>query len=156
MKPAVLGTILKVLGAASAAAALSLGVAATYAQAATPSPMPSPSASAKHHDPKSDRALVRRAIFESEADVLGIKPEQLRADLKKGQTVADLAKDKGMTKEQFAAALAANLKPRLETLVDHKQLTQAQADKILDRITKGHIPFWDGIHHHKPTSSASK
>jgi len=24
--------------------------------------------------------------------------------------------------------------------------TQARADRILDRISKGHIPFWDGIH----------
>jgi hypothetical protein len=54
-----------------------------------------------------------------------------------------------MTKEQFADRLAANLKPRLEALVDHKQITQAQADKVLDRIAKGFVPFWDGVHRRK-------
>jgi hypothetical protein len=54
-----------------------------------------------------------------------------------------------MTKDQFAAKLAANLKPRLEKLVDSKAITQAQADKVLDRISKGFIPFWDGLHRRK-------
>jgi hypothetical protein len=40
------------------------------------------------------------------------------------------------------------LKPRLEMLVEHKVITQAQADKAVDRISKGHIPFWNGIDHH--------
>ena len=148
MKPAVLGTILKLVGAGGAAAALSLGVAATYAQAAPSTPNPSPStATTAKPDPRSDRGLVARAIFQSEAEVLGITPKELRADLRSGKTVAELAQAKGLSKDQFAQALASDVKPRLETLVDHKQLTQAQADKILDRISKGHIPFWNGVHH---------
>jgi hypothetical protein len=141
----------KTVGAASAAALLSLGAAGVLAQAATPSPNPAPAAGAKHSmpDPRSDRRAIRRAVVEAEADVLGIKPETLLADLKAGQKVSDLAKDKGMTKEQFESKLLTSLKPRLETLVDHKVITQPQADKALDRISKGHIPFWNGIHHHK-------
>ena len=139
----------KTIGAGTAAALLSLGVAAGLAQAASPSPNPSTAASAKgaKHDARTDRRLILLAVVEAEADVLHITPGQLRDDLKHGQTVADLAKDRGMTKEQFAAKLVANLKPRLEALVDHKQITQAQADKVLDRISKGFIPFWNGIHH---------
>ena len=139
----------KTIGAGTAAALLSLGVAAGLAQAASPSPNPSAAASAKgaKHDARTDRRLIVLAVVEAEADVLHITPGQLRDDLKHGQTVADLAKDRGMTKEQFAAKLVANLKPRLEALVDHKQITQAQADKVLDRISKGFIPFWNGIHH---------
>ena len=131
----------KFVGGGAAAAVLSLGVATGLAQAATPT-TPSP-------DPKADRHAVRLAILESEADVLGIKPEDLRKDLKAGQKVSDLAKDKGMTEAQFAVKLDATLKPMLETLVDHKQITQAQADRILQRIATGHIPGWNGIHHKK-------
>jgi sulfur carrier protein ThiS len=144
--------MLKLVGAATVAAALSLGVASTYAQAAKPVPPPAP---AKHHDP-SDHALVARAIFESEADVLKLTPQQLRADLRNGQTVADLARAKGMNKDQFAAALNTSLKPRLQALVANHTIIQKQADKIVDRISKGHIPFWNGIHHHKPKPKASK
>ncbi len=145
----------KAVGAAGAAAILSLGVAGGLAQAASPSPTPTPSTGTSHSvpDPRSDRRAIRRAVFESEADVLGIAPKTLRADLRKGQKVSDLAKDKGMTKEQFGTRLIASAKPRLEALVGKKVITQAQADKVLDRISKGHIPFWDGIRHPAATTN---
>ncbi len=142
----------KLVGGGAAAAVLSMGVATGLAQAASPSPTPSSSSSPSaqtNTDRKADRRAVRLAVLESEADALGIKPEDLRKDLKAGQKVSDLAKDKGMTEAQFAAKLVANLKPRLETLVDHKQITQAQADRVLDRIAKGHIPWWNGVRHRK-------
>ncbi|HET7465057.1 MAG TPA: hypothetical protein VFL29_00175 [Candidatus Dormibacteraeota bacterium] len=144
------GVALKVVGSGMAAALLSLGVAGGLAQAASPSPSPTASSTAPSNaDRHADRKLVRQAVLEAEADVLGMPEGNLVADLKKGQKVSDLAKDKGMTQAQFAAKLAANLKPRLEQLVDHKQITQARADRILDRIAKGRIPFWDGIHRRK-------
>jgi hypothetical protein len=137
----------KTIGAGTAATLISLGVAGGLAQAA-PSPTPTPAAAnPAKPDPHRDLRLIRLAIFESEADVLHITPAQLREDLRRGQKVADLAKDRGMTKDQFAAKLVVSLKPRLETLVDKKEITQAQADKVLDRISKGHVPFWNGIHH---------
>jgi len=140
----------KVVGGGAAAAVLSMGVATGLAQAASPSPTPSSSSSTQTNpDRKADRRAVRLAVLESEADVLGIKPEELRKDLKAGQKVSDLAKAKGLTEQQFAVKLDASLKPMLEALVDHKQITQAQADRVLDRIAKGHIPWWNGVRHHK-------
>ncbi len=138
----------KTAGAAGAAALLSLGLAGGMAQAAAPTPKPTPSAGSTQAapDPRADRRAIFRAVFESEADVLGISPKTLRQDLRSGQKVSDLAKDKGMTKEQFETRLIATARPRLETLVDHKVITQAQADKTIDRISKGHIPFWNGVH----------
>ena len=140
----------KTLSAAGVAALLSVG--AMSALAASPSPKPTPTATGTQQaagDRHADRRAIRRAVVEAEADLLGIKPEQLLKDLKAGQKVSDLAKDKGMTKEQFETKLVANLKPRLEVLVDHKTITQAQADRVLDRIAKGYVPFWDGIHRRK-------
>ena len=140
----------KTISAAGVAALLSVG--AVSALAASPSPNPTPTATGTQQpstDRHADRKAIRRAVVEAEADVLGIKPEQLLKDLKAGQQVSDLAKDKGMTKEQFETRLVANLKPRLEALVDHKTITQAQADKVLDRIAKGYVPFWDGINRRK-------
>ncbi|SRR5712692_5128603 len=139
----------KTIGAAGVAVLLSAG--AVSALAASPSPRPTPTAGATQPstDRHADRGAIRRAVIGAEADVLGIKPETLVKDLKAGQKVSDLARDKGLTKEQFETKLIASLKPRLETLVDHKVITQAQADRVLDRIAKGYAPFWDGIHHHK-------
>ena len=139
----------KALGAAGVAALLSVGVVS----AATPTPSPSKPTAAGTQQPSADRhadrRAIRRAVIEAEADVLGIKPEELVKDLKAGQKVSDLAKAKGLTKEQFAARLIVNLKPRLDALVDHKVITRAQADTVLDWIQKGHVPFWDGLRHRK-------
>ena len=146
--------VAKSVGAAGVAALLSAG-AITASAAANPSPKPTPSASAgagTHkpiNDRRADARAIRRTVIESEADVLGIKPETLVKDLKVGQKVSDLARDKGMTKEQFETRLVANLRPRLEILVDHKVITQAEADRVIDRINKGYVPFWDGIHRKK-------
>src|ERR1700693_413409 len=109
----------KTVGAAGAAALLSLGLAGGLAQAAS-NPTPTPSASTKvpATDHRTDRRAIARAVFESEADVLGITPKTLREDLRKGQKVSDLARDKGITKEQFETKLIASVKPRLETLLD--------------------------------------
>ena len=59
-------------------------------------------------DAKTDRKLVVQAVLESEADVLGIPEGTLISDLKKGQKVSDLARDKGMDKAQFATRLIGN------------------------------------------------
>jgi DNA-binding phage protein len=124
------------VGAAGVAALL--GVGAVSASTTNPTPTA-----------HLDRHAVRAAVVESEADILGITPQALVKDLRAGQKVSDLAKDKGITQEQFETRLVENLKPRLETLVDKKVITQAQADKLLDRISKGHIPFWNGLHPRK-------
>ena len=144
------GVAVKVVGGGAAAALLSLGLAGGLAQAASPSPSPSPSATAPSSaDRHADRRLVVQAVLESEADVLGMPEGNLVADLKKGQKVSDLAKAKGMTEQQFADKMIVALRPRLEQLVDHKQITQARADRIIDRISKGHVPFWNGAHRRK-------
>jgi hypothetical protein len=150
--------VVKTVGAGTAATLLSLGVAGVLAQAASPSPNPSPTTSAptSKTDRHPDRRAVARAIFESEADVLGITPQTLRADLRGGKTVAGLAKDKGMTKDQFAIKLVASVKPRLQQLVELKEITQAQADRVVDRISHGHIPFWNGIHRKPAATTPTK
>ena len=137
----------KTISAAGVALVLSAGAVS----AATPSPSPSPPAAGTQQpstDTHADRRAARRVVVEAESDILNIKPEALIKDLKDGQKVSDLAKVRGLTKEQFATRLAANLKPRLEALVDHHVITRAQAERMLARIARGFVPFWDGIHRH--------
>src|SRR5258708_38383019 len=143
----------KTVSAAAAAAILGLGV--VQAASATPSPTPSASTKAPATHDRAGRRAIARAVFESEADVLGITPGTLRADMKKGQKVPDPDRDKGMTKEQFETRLIASVKPRLAALVDHKVITQAQADKVIDRISKGYVPFWDGLPRAAPAPTAT-
>lgn len=137
---------IKTTAAAGAAALLSMGAASAFASTPAPAPSPQPNASQPASAQHAGVWAIRRAEIVAEADVLGMKPRDLVKDLRAGQKVSDLAKAKGMTEEQFETKLIANLKPRLEALVDKKVITQARADAVLDHIAKGHIPFWNGLH----------
>jgi membrane-bound lytic murein transglycosylase B len=136
----------KLVGAASVAVLLGLGAVGVLAQS-TPSETATSVASKVSATDKSERKAIAKAVFDSEAEALGITPETLRDDLKKGQKVSDLAKDKGWDKATFTKKLLDKLTPRLDKLVDTHVIQRAQADKAIDRIKKGHIPFWNGKHH---------
>ena len=140
------GAAVKLVGAASVATLLSLGAAGVLAQTVPSAAATSVATKASPADSAAHRAIAK-AVFESEAAALGITPDALRADLKNGQKVSDLAKAKGWDKTAFGKQLLDKLTPRLKTLVDTHVIQQAQADKATDRIKKGHIPFWDGKHH---------
>lgn len=137
-------------GAAGLLGFAALGATPVLAAAAsTPAPAASPAAPSTHKDARQDRRQIGRVVFEAEADVLGIKPEQLRADFKAGQTVEQLAAAKGMNKDQFADRLATAAKPGLDKLVDEHKITAAQEAKVLAAIRAGHVPFWSGHKHPK-------
>lgn len=146
-----------VLGGAGSAL---LGVAALGTaipvSAATTAPTAVAQKATKGHDRHADRRLIVRAVDESEADALGLTPEQLRDDLKAGRSVEDIAQAEGMTKDQVVEKTATALKPRLDQLVDSKKITRAQADKALDRVRKGHLPGWKGDHHHGRKAASPK
>jgi hypothetical protein len=135
------GGVAGLLGIAALGATAVPVLAATTPTAAAPAH----TAKHKHADNRQDRRQVARVLFESEADVLGITPGELRTDLKKGMSVSDLAQQKGLTKEQFADRLVAAAKPGLDKLVDSKQITADQEQNVLKAISAGHIPNWD--HH---------
>ena len=78
--------------------------------------------------------------------MLRIPAKAFRADLARGITVARLARERGLNKEQFGNRLVVNLKPRLAQLVHLRVITKAHADRVVDRIERGNIPWWDGLH----------
>lgn len=133
------GGVAGLLGIAALGSTTAPALAATTLTAATSAN------TAKQHpnDRRQDHRQVARVIFEAEADVLGITPAQLRADLKQGKSVSELAQAKGMSKDQFADRLATAAKPGLDKLVDSKQITADQEQQVLASIRAGHIPFRD-------------
>ena len=133
----------KVLGGSTAAVLLSVGALGTVAQAAT-TPTPTPSTVTAHY------AIVR-AVIEAEADILNLRPEQLLDDLQRGVTVGQIARIEGISKVNFELRLLFNLRPRLQQLVNHHVITRAQMFRVLDRIARGNIPFWNGL----PDTSAT-
>jgi hypothetical protein len=64
------------------------------------------------------------------AKALGISPADLKADLAKGQSIADIAKAKNVDVNKVIDTLVADAKARIQQAVTNKKLTQAQADKL--------------------------
>jgi hypothetical protein len=72
------------------------------------------------------------------ATYLGLSPSDLRAKLRAGASLADVAKAQGKDVAGVQAAIVAAEKARLDKAVADKQLTQGQADDILGAL-KDHV-----------------
>jgi hypothetical protein len=136
----------KFVSGGATAALMTLGVTASLADASvTPTPAPASSNAAVASPLAGVRDAVRFQVFEAEAAVLRIPQAAFRTDLRRGITVARLARERGLNKDQFGDRLVVNLKPRLARLVHLRVITKAQGDIVIDRIQRGNIPWWDGL-----------
>jgi hypothetical protein len=91
---------------------------------------------AKHRLRFAGRAAARGKAIGAAATYLGLSRETLRAELAKGQSLAQLAKAKGKTGDGLVAAMLAPAKAALAKAVASGRLTQARADAILARLTE--------------------
>ncbi len=69
------------------------------------------------------------------ADALGITEAKLMAQLRAGKSIAAIAKAQGKSLAGVRSAIKAATKTRLDKAVKDGDLTQAQADKILEHLT---------------------
>ena len=109
------------------------------AAAATPSPSasPQPAASPSPGAMQSQAAAGRQAVVAAEAQVLGLKPKDLTADIKAGQTLSQLALAKGISQDQFRAALIAAVQAS-------PNLPAAAQQSAVQKLQTGPIPYWSG------------
>jgi hypothetical protein len=66
---------------------------------------------------------------------LGMTREALVAELRKGQSLAQIAKARGKSVDGLVAAMVAPLKAHLAKAVENDRLTKQRADALLERIT---------------------
>ncbi len=89
-------------------------------------------------------------VFQAVADKLGMTTDQLKSDLKSGQTLADIAKSKNVSDQDLKTAVVNTVKPKLDQAVKDGKITQDQANKVLDRIQKADLSKGLGqFRHHK-------
>ena len=69
-------------------------------------------------------------IIEASAEVLDMSVDDLKAQLKEGNSLAEVAEAQGMSVDDFKAALSDAVKAKLDGLVDDEKLTQEQADRL--------------------------
>lgn len=72
--------------------------------------------------------------FAAAAEALDLTPTELRAELRSGKTLKDVAAAKGVPYATVTAAALASVEQDLDAAVAAGTLTQARADKIMARI----------------------
>ncbi len=76
----------------------------------------------------------RGAVFPDLAKALGITDAKLKEQLRDGKSIAAIAKAAGKSLADVRAALKADAKTRLDKAVKDGDLTQSQADKMLEHV----------------------
>ena len=113
-----------------------LGGAATAATAGTASAATPATATATtgHHALKTwlkaHRRQIRRAALAVSAKTIGITPQALRAELKSGKSVAQVAGEHGVTAQTVIGALVGAADTRIDQAVSDHKLTSDQAAKL--------------------------
>lgn len=75
--------------------------------------------------------------LESVATIIGVTVDELKAALKAGQTIAQVAESKGVAVQTVIDAQVAAIKAKIQTKVDDGTITQAEADaKLADLTTR--------------------
>ena len=78
----------------------------------------------------------QQAMFERQAQILGISVEEVKNYWAEGKTMKEIMEEKGINQEQIQARMKEiqlqEMKSYLQTLVDKGIITQAQADKRLE------------------------
>jgi polyhydroxyalkanoate synthesis regulator phasin len=67
--------------------------------------------------------------LDAAADLMKISREQLATELRSGKSLAQVASDHGVTRDQLKAALLGEAKTKLDEAVRNGRMTQAQADE---------------------------
>lgn len=71
------------------------------------------------------------------AEVLGMTPEEIFAELEAGKTIAEIAADQGVELAELVDALIAPRAEALAQAVEDGRLTQEQADWLLEHMREG-------------------
>lgn len=84
-------------------------------------------------------AQVGNVSTKAIADKLGLDLATLRAQLRAGKSLTDLATAKGLTVQDLYNAAADAAKARLDPVVKAGKLTQARADEIVQAVREGRL-----------------
>ena len=94
------------------------------------------------------RSAKKGVHLEKKAELLGITVEDLQALKDEGKTFDEILEAAGLTQEEFLALAKAEHIAKIEERVDSGDLTQEEADNIIERIGdyEGGLRFSKGFH----------
>ena len=75
-------------------------------------------------------------VLESAAKVIGISEQDLRTSLQQGQSLAQIASTKGITRDQLKTSLSSELRTRIQTAQNNGTITSEQATRLLQSLNE--------------------
>jgi polyhydroxyalkanoate synthesis regulator phasin len=85
---------------------------------------------------RQERKQERQQWVQAVASAVGTTPDQLKSDLKAGQTLAQVGQANGKGRQDVIDGLTAAAKARLDQAVTKGTITQDQENQILQRVTE--------------------
>lgn len=86
---------------------------------------------------------MHEIVWKAVAETLGLTPDELTQEISDGKSITQLAEEKGISKDQLAAALESTMKAGLAKAVEDKVITQEQADQMLEHMDGNYIDMLD-------------
>ena len=87
---------------------------------------------ARPHGPHPGRILVLYAA----AETLDMRPRALRAELMEGQSIAQAAEARGVSRDDLRAGILAEAEEHLDRAVENGRLAQERADEALQKLSE--------------------
>jgi hypothetical protein len=140
----------------AALAVILLGVAVVvpaFAQESTPTPTPAPKTYGWGCGFGFGRGIGGQAGLEAAAELLGMTADELSTQLWGGRTLADLADEAGVDLQTLRdaveaanqAAMEAAVRDAIEQALEDGNITQEQADWLLEGLEQGFFPMGRGF-----------
>lgn len=95
-----------------------------------------PAAEASDHPRRHHARQVLRRAVKTSAEVIGISPKELAAELKAGRSIAEVAEAKGVEVSKVTDALVAKGTARIDQAVADGKITAERAAKAKARLPK--------------------
>jgi hypothetical protein len=120
---------LLVVGGAGAAYAADGGGSTTTAPAQN-----QPAAGSQHARHPALRQGLRRAVLKTSADTIGVDVQELRTDLRGGQSIAQVAQSKNVDPQTVVDAIVKAGDTRIDSLASSGKISADRAAKLKDRL----------------------
>ncbi len=126
----------KLIAPALVAATITAGVAFAGGGPVAAAGTREPAAEAAAHPRRHHARPLLRAAVKTAAQVIGIAPEALAAELKAGRSIAEVAEAEGVEVTKVTDALVAKGTARIDRAVADGKITAARAAKLEARLPK--------------------
>jgi hypothetical protein len=111
-----------------------------------------PAAGARRAGHPALRRGLRRAALRISADTIHVDVDELRADLRNGQSIAQVAQAKGVDPKTVVDALVTAADARIDALASSGRITAERAAKLKEKVPD----VAQRVVNHVPKSSAAK